>query len=196
MNGSYFQKDLDMISASLACVNTETFERWISAVCTALKNGKKIVITGAGKNYPICQKVADTMQSTGLQVYALDACEALHGSMGIICEDDVLIMLSKSGETKELITLLHALRGKANSYIISFTRESTLCGMCDEQIILDLEAEGDLWNLLPNNSTAVSLILLQTLAVQVQSKLQLDLQKDFLANHPGGNIGAAYREKE
>ena len=87
-------------------------------------------------------------------------------------------------------------RKKAISYLITFTRESTLSHMSDEQIIPQLQEEGDLWNLLPNNSTAVSLILLQTLAVQVQSKLQLDLQKDFLANHPGGNIGAAYREKE
>ena len=62
--------------------------------------------------------------------------------------------------------------------------------MTDSQIAMDLAAEGDLWNIIPNNSTAACLILLQAMATQVQKHLGLDLHKDFLEHHPGGNIGA------
>lgn len=185
----YFQNDLEIVRKALESVNIQTFEQLVSDVCAVLNNQNKVIITGAGKNYPICQKVADSMRSIGLQVFALGAYEALHGSMGFIRQGDLLIILSKSGETKELVTFLNCVREKVDSYLITFTSENKLSGLAHHQITMKLEAEGDMWNMIPGNSTTASLMLLQTLTTQVQKRLELDLERDFLSHHPGGYIG-------
>ena len=196
MSKEYFKKDLEIITASLESVQEAVFEQWVADVCDTLQAGKKVIISGVGKNYPICIKVADSMKSVGLQAYALHTYEALHGAMGMIADGDMVIVISKSGETKELITLAQRLQGKEYLlYLLSFSKQSTLANLISNQIIMELAHEGDLWNLLPSNSTAVTLILLQTMITQVTEKLHLDKTHDFLSHHPGGNIGEKYTHR-
>lgn len=197
MNTPLFEKNIEIISHSLASVDTELFEALTLKLCRVLQAGHKAVLTGVGKNYPICVKVADTMKSVGMQAYALHTYEALHGSMGMVTSGDMLIILSKSGETAELVQLVRALETEnVETFLICFSRNCSLAHMVNEKIIMRLEHEGDLWNILPNNSTAAALILLQTLITQVAKELHLDLQNDFLNNHPGGHIGEEYKDNQ
>ena len=193
MNTPLFEKDIEIISHSLASVDTELFEALTSKLCRVLQAGHKAVLTGVGKNYPICVKVADTMKSMGMQAYALHAYEALHGSMGMITSGDMLIILSKSGETQELVQLVRALETEnVETFLICFSRNCSLAHMVNEKIIMRLEHEGDLWNILPNNSTAAVLILLQKLAVEAARYFDLERRDDWLKNHPGGEIGKQF----
>ena len=103
--------------------------------------------------------------------------------------DDVIIILTKSGETEESIYLSRLLKNrKAIQWLLTFEQESTLTKEIEKCLILDLEHEGDMWNIMPNNSTTLNLIVLQAVAMQVAEKMGLTIE-DFKRNHPGGHIG-------
>lgn len=73
--------------------------------------------------------------------------------------------------------------------LLTFNDHSTLADMIRKNLVIHLEHEGDLWNVLPNNSTTLNLIVLQTVAMEVARRMPIDLEKDFRPNHPGGAIG-------
>lgn len=189
----YFEKQLDEIQRSVRSLDIDSFRQWVEDAARALKNGRKVVVSGLGKNVPICEKFVGSMISLGLDAYFLHTNSAVHGDMGIVKDDDLVILLSKSGETAESIYLARLLRERrAVMWLLTFTRESTLAREIPNRIVLDLEHEGDPWNIMPNNSTTVNLIVLQGLAMQTAAKLGLELE-DFKRNHPGGRIGELLR---
>ena len=115
---------------------------------------------------------------------------AVHGDIGMVNEGDVVIILTKSGETAESVYLesLLACRG-CITWLLSFVKKSTLTKKLGNRcLILDLENEGDQWNIVPNNSTTVNLIVLQGLAMEIVKRRGVTLA-DFKKNHPGGHIG-------
>ncbi len=189
----YFEKQLDEIQRSVRSLDIDSFRQWVEDAARALKNGRKVVVSGLGKNVPICEKFVGSMISLGLDAYFLHTNSAVHGDMGIVKDGDLVILLSKSGETAESIYLARLLRERrAVMWLLTFTRESTLAREIPNRIVLDLEHEGDQWNIMPNNSTTVNLIVLQGLAMQTAAKLGLELE-DFKRNHPGGRIGELLR---
>jgi arabinose-5-phosphate isomerase len=189
----YFEKQLDEIQRSVRSLDIDSFRQWVEDAARALKNGRKVVVSGLGKNVPICEKFVGSMISLGLDAYFLHTNSAVHGDMGIVKDGDLVILLSKSGETAESIYLARLLRERrAVMWLLTFTRESTLAREIPNRIVLDLEHEGDPWNIMPNNSTTVNLIVLQGLAMQTAAKLGLELE-DFKRNHPGGRIGELLR---
>ena len=98
-------------------------------------------------------------------------------------------MLTKSGETVESVYLTQLLKARgADLWLLSFRRKSTLTQEIPKHLILDLEHEGDPWDIVPNNSTTVNLIVLQGLAMALVERLGITLQQ-FKRNHPGGFIG-------
>jgi arabinose-5-phosphate isomerase len=106
---------------------------------------------------------------------------------------DLVIMLTKSGETKESVYLCSLLETRnAELWLITFTAKSTLAAKISNKIILNLEDEGDMWNIAPNNSTTVNLIVLQGLAMEIASRRGVTIAQ-FKANHPGGHIGEILR---
>lgn len=185
----YFKKLLSIIDASIHSIDEKVFNTLVEDCVGALKKGNKIIVSGLGKNVPICEKFVGSMSSLGLNAQFLHTNSAVHGDMGIVKDDDVIIILTKSGETEESIYLSRLLKNrKAIQWLLTFEQESTLTKEIEKCLILDLEHEGDMWNIMPNNSTTLNLIVLQAVAMQVAEKMGLTIE-DFKRNHPGGHIG-------
>lgn len=186
---TYFERQLKEFEHSIHSMDMQLFERWVSEGVEVLKNGHKIIVSGLGKNVPVCEKFVGSMQSLGLEAYFLNTNSAVHGDMGVVKDGDMVIILTKSGETAESIYLERLLQErKVNMWLLTFSKESTLTKEIPNSVVLDLIHEGDMWNIMPNNSTTINLIVLQGLAMKIASTLGLTLE-DFKRNHPGGAIG-------
>lgn len=193
---SYFEKQLAEFKHSIYSLDEEIFERWVEESVETLKKGHKIIVSGLGKNVPICDKFVGSMISMGLDAYFLHTNSAVHGDIGVVKEGDMVILLTKSGETRESIYLAHFLQKRnVNLWLLTFCENSTLVREIPNHVVLDLKHEGDLWNIMPNNSTTINLIVLQGLAMMIAKKLDLDIEQ-FRRNHPGGHIGVLLQEKE
>lgn len=193
---TYFENQLKVIEDSIHSCNEENFRRWVKEGRETIDAGHKIVVSGLGKNVPICEKFVGSMVSLGMEAYFLHTNSAVHGDMGIVKDGDMVILLTKSGETSESVYLARLLKERnVNMWLLTFVKDSTLTHMIPKSIVLDLENEGDLWNIMPNNSTTVNLIVLQGLAMQIAKTRDMQLE-DFKRNHPGGHIGAILKENE
>lgn len=186
---TYFEKQLKEIDISIHSINENEFTRLVKESSETLKTGHKVIVSGLGKNVPICEKFVGSMVSLGLDACFLHTNSAVHGDMGIVKDGDLVILLTKSGETQESVYLAKLLQERGvNMWLLSFEEKSTLTEMIPNRIILRLSHEGDLWNIMPNNSTTLNLIVLQGLAMQVAKEQGLIIE-DFRRNHPGGHIG-------
>lgn len=185
----YFEKQLAEFDHSIHSLDEKEFERWADEAVATLKAGHKIIVSGLGKNVPICEKFVGSMISMGLDAYFLHTNSAVHGDMGLVKDGDMVIILTKSGETVESIYLTNLLKErKINMWLLTFEKESTLTKEIPNHIVIDLKHEGDLWNIMPNNSTTINLIILQGLAMVIAYKMKLEIGQ-FKRNHPGGHIG-------
>jgi arabinose-5-phosphate isomerase len=107
----------------------------------------------------------------------------------MVRDGDLVIILTKSGETSESIHLVSLLKKRnCKIWLLSFCRKSTLYHEIPNSLIIELEHEGDEWNILPNNSTVLNLIVLQELAMQIIKEQKVDIDA-LRQNHPGGAIG-------
>lgn len=187
----YFTNMLDTIQKSVLSIDEKTFVTLVDECVNTIECGHKIVVSGLGKNVPVCDKFVGTMNSLGQPAVYMNTNSAVHGDIGMVNEGDLVIVLTKSGETVESIYLTSLLKKrKCSIWLLTFSSESTLVkkiGM-ENSIILELEHEGDQWNIVPNNSTTVNLIVLQGLAMEVVRRRGVTLE-DFKKNHPGGYIG-------
>lgn len=192
---SYFEKQLEELKHSIHSLDEKSFERWVNEAVKTLEDGHKIIVSGLGKNVPICEKFVGSMVSMGLEACFLHTNSAVHGDMGIVKKSDMVIVLSKSGETSESKYLVRLLKEReVNMWLLTFEKESTLTKEIPDHIVLDLIHEGDLWNIMPNNSTTLNLIVLQGLAMQIADRMNLKLEM-FKRNHPGGRIGEILQEQ-
>lgn len=186
---TYFDRQLKEFEHSIHSMDMDLFERWADEGVEVLRQGHKIIVSGLGKNVPVCEKFVGSMQSLGLEAYYLNTNSAVHGDMGVVKDGDMVIILTKSGETAESIYLSRLLDArKINKWLLTFAKESTLTKEISNSVVLDLIHEGDMWNIMPNNSTTINLIVLQGLAMRIAAILGLTLE-DFKRNHPGGAIG-------
>ena len=184
-----FRELLEILDASLESVEEIKYNELVNDCVAALKGGNKVIVSGLGKNVPICEKFVGTMVSLGLCAQFLHTNSAVHGDMGIVKSGDVIILLTKSGETEESIYLYEKVRKRgALNWLISFEEKSTLADQLERKLIISLKHEGDPFNIMPNNSTTINLIVLQGVAMKIAEKLNLQ-KEDFLRNHPGGHIG-------
>lgn len=191
----YFEKQLEELKHSIHSLDEKSFERWVNEAVKTLEDGHKIIVSGLGKNVPICEKFVGSMVSMGLEACFLHTNSAVHGDMGIVKKGDMVIVLSKSGETSESIYLVRLLKKReVKMWLLTFEKESTLTKEIPDHIVLDLIHEGDLWNIMPNNSTTLNLIVLQGLAMQIADRMNLKLEL-FKRNHPGGRIGEILQEQ-
>ena len=186
---SYFERQLKEFEHSIHSMDMEMFDKCLKMAVQTLKDGHKIIVSGLGKNVPVCEKFVGSMQSLGLEAYFLNTNSAVHGDMGVVKDGDMVIILTKSGETAESIYLVRHLEDRdVNLWLLSFEKNSTLSREISNSIILDLIHEGDQWNIMPNNSTTINLIVLQGLAMKIADEMNLTIN-DFKRNHPGGAIG-------
>lgn len=186
---TYFERQLKEFEHAIHSMDIRLFERWVTEGAQTLKDGHKIIVSGLGKNVPVCEKFVGSMQSLGLDAYYLNTNSAVHGDMGVVKDGDMVIILTKSGETVESVYLVNLLKErKVNLWLLTFEKESTLAKEIPNSFVLNLVHEGDMWNIMPNNSTTINLIVLQGLAMKIAATMGLTLN-DFKRNHPGGHIG-------
>jgi len=149
----------------------------------------KVVVTGIGKSGIIAQKIAQTLTSTGTIAVFVHPSDALHGSLGIISSGDVVIALSNSGETDEILLLLPALKAR-KIHLISIVgnTDSTLARQSDAALDASVDKEACPLNLAPTCSTTVALAIGDALAMTLMEAKGLTAE-DFAANHPAGRLG-------
>lgn len=149
----------------------------------------KLVVTGVGKNVPICEKIAGTFNSTGVPTAFLDPNQALHGDLGLCQEGDLCLLLSNSGETEDLLRLIPALKrlGLITVAVTSATN-STMANNCDLLLPFRYEAEACPLNLAPTASTTATLALGDALAMVFLAMRDFSA-KDFARYHPAGSLG-------
>lgn len=186
----YFENTMRILKDSLESMDSTTFNHLTDECVHALNCGKKIIASGLGKNVPVCDKFVGTMLSLGQNAGFMHTNSAVHGDLGMVCPGDIVIVLTKSGETVESIYLVDLLQKRgADIWLLTFAHNSTLTKkLSDRCLILDLEHEGDPWNIAPSNSTTVNLIVLQGLAMEIAKRRGVTLD-EFKLNHPGGHIG-------
>jgi arabinose-5-phosphate isomerase len=147
------------------------------------------ILSGVGKSGLIAQKIAQTLTSTGSRALYLSPIDALHGDIGIVTEHDLFFMLSKSGESDELLNLVPAVRNK-RSLLIAIVSEpqSRLAKVADHTIVLPLKKELCPFDLAPTTSTTIQMLLGDLLAISLM-RLKNFSKDQFAENHPAGRIG-------
>src|SRR2546427_4594250 len=149
----------------------------------------KVVLTGIGKSGFIARKIAATLTSTGTRAVFLHASDALHGDLGILDKSDVVVLVSNSGETDEVIAMLPYLKHRTVPLIaIIGNLASTLASNADVVLDASVDKETCPFNLAPTASTTVALAIGDALALTVMQIKGLTLE-DFALNHPAGRLG-------
>ncbi len=190
----YFENILNTIDQSVHSLDSEKFEQLVTEAIEAIESGHQVIVSGLGKNVPVCDKFVGTMHSLGQPASYMNTNSAVHGDLGMVEQGDLVIVLTKSGETAESIYLTELLKPRGcNLWLLTFEEHSTLTDAIGKCIVLQLAHEGDLWNVVPNNSTTVNLIVLQGLAIEVTKRRGVTLA-DFKKNHPGGHIGVQLKD--
>jgi arabinose-5-phosphate isomerase len=153
----------------------------------------RVIVTGMGKSGIICRKIAATLSSTGTSAWFLHAAEAIHGDVGAIRDDDVVIALSLSGETEELISVVEAIR-RIGARLIAFTGDpaSTIARAADVSLDCGIAEEACPLNLAPTASTTAALAMGDALAMTLSVRKGFKLEQ-FASLHPGGSLGRRLR---
>lgn len=162
----------------------------VENVFQKLKSRKGLIfLTGIGKSGFVAQKVASTMTSTGTRAIFLDPVNAMHGDIGIISKDDILLMISKSGESDELLQMVPFLRSRgAASIAIVNNGKSRLAKACDLFVELPMSKELCPFDLVPTTSAVTQLLFGDVLAVALLRDKNFSLD-EYAMNHPAGRIG-------
>lgn len=186
----YYKEVLETITDSVESIPEDTYKQLVDECVETLKNGGKIIASGLGKNVPICEKFVGTLNSLGIDARFLHTNTAVHGDLGMVGKKDLVILLTKGGNTSETVDLgVHLNERGTNTWLMSFYGDGKASKVVEKKLIMHLINEGDEWDIVPNNSTTVYLIVLQGIAIEIGKRLGVTLD-DFRVNHPGGGIGA------
>ncbi len=149
----------------------------------------RVIVTGMGKSGLVARKITATLSSTGTPAFYLHPAEGLHGDIGVVTEDDLVLALSYSGETAEILKLFPYFRWTGVK-IIGMTGEvkSTLGRECDVVLDVGVKKEACPWDIVPTSSTTAALALGDAVSVALLKMRNFDL-KDFARRHPEGSIG-------
>jgi arabinose-5-phosphate isomerase len=180
---------LEALAARLDGPMAALFDRAVDLVVRCGESNGRVVVTGMGKSGIIAQKIAATLSSTGTPALFLHPAEAVHGDLGVLMPGDVVIALSASGETEEILRLLATLKRKGDA-LVSFccNLSSTLAQASDVVLDCGVEREACGLNLAPTASTTAMLALGDALAVAVSLRKGFRAE-DFAELHPGGKLG-------
>ncbi len=179
----------DLEIAAARAVRERFGEGFIKTVEAILDGSGKVVLIGAGKSGLIAAKVNGTLRSTGIVSIFLHPNDAAHGDLGVVSAGDVVILMSKSGETEEVLDLIPALRAKNVTLIAMVGEEgSRLARAADIWIDVGVEREACPIGLAPTSSTTVTMLMGDALAA-VLMQLREFAPDDFAKNHPAGSLG-------
>lgn len=176
-------------AAAILALVPKVDDRFGKAVDLLVRCRGRVILTGMGKSGIICQKVAATFASTGTPAFFLHPAEAIHGDLGVIQRDDVVMALSNSGETVETLRLLETIR-RLGAALIAITGNpaSTLAQAADVALDCSVAEEACPMNLVPTASTTASLAMGDALAMTVLTAKGFQVE-DFAHLHPGGKLG-------
>jgi arabinose-5-phosphate isomerase len=171
---------------NLISILDESFER----ACELVRNCQgRIIFCGVGQSWHVGRKTACSMSSLGKPSFYLHATEAIHGDMGLITSADVVVMISHSGETKEILNALGPiLRIGARTIAMTSNPQSTLARECDIALVTGVKQEGGPIKFAPSTSAVVTTALGDALVMAVATSLGFT-QDDYSRYHPGGAIG-------
>jgi len=165
------------------------------AVDLIWKSKGRVIVSGIGKSGLIGKKIVATLTSTGTQALFLHPVEGLHGDLGIVTKDDVLLAISNSGETQELLMLVGSVQAIGAPLIIMTGNTASSLARAGEVVIdVGVEREACPFGLAPTSSTTAALAMGDALAVALIGKRRFR-ERDFYKLHPGGNLGLRLREK-
>ena len=183
------RKVLETEAAAILALVDRLDERFERAVRLLLDCRGRVIVTGMGKSGIICRKIAATLSSTGTPSFFLHPAEATHGDLGVITGDDVVVALSYSGETEELLRLLETIK-RLGARLIAITGDcaSTLGQAADVALDCQVSEEACPLNLVPTASTTAALALGDALAMTLLVAKGFR-QEDFANLHPGGKLG-------
>ena len=194
---SHLKRAREVFDVELAAVKgvrgrlNATFDKAVALITYALANRNKLVVVGVGKSGNIGRKIAATFTSTGAPAVLLDSVDALHGDLGILNDGDIVLALSYSGETDELIDLLPAMkRFSVRVIAITSAPKSTLGQHADVVLNVKVPKEACPFNMAPTASTTASLVMGDALAMAVLDARGFK-KSDFAQRHPSGAIGRA-----
>ncbi len=174
---------------SLENLENKLDNNFVLSVDAIFNTKGKVVVIGMGKSGIIGRKISATFSSTGTPSIFLHPAEAYHGDLGVIEHHDIVILISYSGETDEIIRLLSFLEWNKNITIgISGNHNSTLAKYCNFHLFVGVEREACPLQLAPTSSTTVSLVMGDALAVALM-KLRNFKAENFAVFHPGGSLG-------
>jgi arabinose-5-phosphate isomerase len=180
---------LELLANRLDGAMAEPFARAAEMIVRCGEQNGRVVVTGMGKSGIVAQKIAATLSSTGSPALFLHPAEAVHGDLGVLMKGDVVVALSASGETEEILRLLAHLKRKGDA-LISFccNLQSTLATASDVALDCSVEREAGGLNLAPTASTTAMLALGDALAIEVSQRKGFRAE-DFAELHPGGKLG-------
>ncbi|MDB9865603.1 KpsF/GutQ family sugar-phosphate isomerase [Candidatus Thioglobus sp.] len=183
-------KDVIQTEADSVLKLKDRIDQNFDEVCQILKNCMgKVALIGMGKSGHIAKKISSTLASTGTPAFYLHPAEAGHGDLGMISHDDVVIMISYSGESDEIISLLPGIK-RMNVPIISMTgnANSLIASSSDFHLDISVDNEACPNNLAPTSSTTATLVMGDAIAVSLMS-LNNFTSDDFAMSHPSGSLG-------
>ena len=182
----FVQRHIDSIKHSVRNVESEKIYCFLYLL---LESKGKIFFTGVGKNGHVAAKAASTFSSIGLPCFYINPVDSVHGDMGVINEDDIIVAISKSGNTEELIHFLYHVKHKNCKIVTLHSNPNNSCLDCSYlDIDLHVDDEADNLNVVPTSSIAVFTVFLQSIACEIADINDLTLD-EFVSNHPGGSIG-------
>lgn len=182
-------ESIQLQSASVAALEAFVNDHFAEAINVIYQCKGRLVISGIGKSAIVAQKIVATMNSTGTAALYMHAADAIHGDLGMIQQDDVVMIISKSGESPEIKLLVPLVKNFGNTVIaLSGNAVSYLATQSDIFINCTVAKEACPNNLAPTTSTTAQMVMGDAIAICLLS-LKGFTEKDFARYHPGGNLG-------
>jgi len=192
-------KDKNFINSALSVIEIESkavmnlrnqIQSDFENLCSNILQIKgKLILMGIGKSGHIAQKISATLSSTGTSSFFIHPTEAAHGDLGMINKKDAILIVSNSGETKEIIEILPALkRSTANIFTLTNNDQSTIAKAGKINLVINAEEEACPLNLAPTSSTTIALVFGDALAIALLDERGFS-KDDFAKSHPAGQLG-------
>lgn len=186
------KKTFDVEIEALTRVKSSPGKSFDEAVDKILSTKGRVIFIGIGKSGIIADKIAASFSSVGLASFYIDAGTAYHGDLGRVSSDDVVIFISNSGETQEVLQALSALQNIHNNELATIamtgSEDSTLAKNTDIVLSIDVAEEADITKLAPTSSTTATLVMGDALLFAIETAKEFD-RESFAMYHPGGSIG-------
>ena len=191
-NTSTIKKGIEIVrieAEAIAALESHIDQNFASAIDLILNAKGRVILTGIGKSGIIARKIAATMNSTGTPSAFMHPSDAVHGDLGMVTPDDVVICISKSGDTAELRQLLPLVRDLGVKIIAMVGNlNSPLSKQSDIALDISVKEEACPYDLAPTSSTTAALVMGDALAITLLQKRNFT-KEDFAMFHPGGNLG-------